>query len=375
MNKKNWFFVICLSLAAAGAAAGMLFLFMQLDLTPFLKYVPGDVSEAAVQAAKSLGCEGGKLAFNGMKLAEGLASYGKTEALSPLAVRMLQGLRTMTLVPVLFVAGCVTLGLVRNRFARIAGLLVALTGTLFVVYSALFFFPQAVREQVSQEEIRGVMDLAEDAQEVIQFGELLGYPAEGFDAGRVKQQIASLSPGTMQKILFHSLGPGWWLLSGSLLFLVLLFAAGYAVLIREERAGDSASRTIISGSEPNRTLPGSAGGGRGTLGIAFTGPAVLVEKGSEKGTRFELDLGTRLSIGGDSRQCTMVLRGQGIDPLHCVISYDPGRREYHVRDYSAKGIWCGGYRLNNRRVNFLPGDTRLILGNNEDAVLYLEMEA
>ena len=179
------------------------------------------------------------------------------------------------------------------------------------------------------------------------------------NAENIKEVIGSLSPGDMQRIIFHSLGPGWWMLFAALVMQFISFGIASAAAKPSGQPHAPAKPVRNETKEKRRKIP-------------CDGPAVIVETGKLKGTRIRLNIGTRLSVGRDPGQCTLVLEEQGIEPLHCVISFDPAGNEYHIRDYSRKGILYEGTLLKTKTVNLLPGDTRIGLGS-EANVLYLEL--
>ena len=344
-KKRKWILSASVIIFAAAAVSGMFFPFLTWNISPLSKLIPKALSEAI----KSLSVFGYR-----SKSVIGFSAGGVLEALKnnrgfpsyedELTASLLRGVAEMTLIPYVFVLVCVAFGFIRKRWAGLCGFLCALSGCLFTVFSALFHFPDLIYQAVPRDEI----------------------------------PKSSLSPRIMQKYIEQSLGTGWWFLLGSLLSMMLVFFIAMLVSGASREAAQKAAekaanqeRAVITGS-PIRPSGEKEPDPKGAPLVHMPlGPAVVVEKGILKGSRYELNLGMRLSIGSDPGQCTLVIPEEGVDPLHCVVSYDFTRKQYHVRDYSSRGIAAGGCRLDSRRVNLLPGDTVLLLGSEKNAI-YLE---
>ena len=343
--KKKWILSICVILLAVTALSGMFYPFLTWNTAPLSKIIP----EALSESIKSLSAFGYR-----SKRVIGFAASGVLQAIKEykglcpyedeLTLSLWHGVEQMTLLPYAFVLVCLLLSFIPKRWVGISGFLCAMSGSLFTLFSTLFHFPDLIYQAVPHDEI----------------------------------PKTSLSPRLMQKYIAQSLGMGWWLLMGSLLAMMLVFFIAILVSGASRAAAQKAAKQaadqegfILTGNKVEGSLEKEPDAEKAPLVHMPLGPAVVVEKGLLKGSRYELSLGMRLSIGSDPGQCTLVIPEEGVDPIHCVVSYDFTRKQYHIRDYSGKGIAVKGYRLDPHRVNLLPGETTVFLGSEKNAI-YLE---
>ena len=365
MKNKGKLLIGCMAVSTAIAVAGLFFQFLQFDFSPFFDYVPKALAGAIRWLSGFFGLEEGKIGFTGAQLISKLIQGGNLPEKSSLEAGLLDGIGWMVLVPVFLSWICLALCFFRNRWTSLTGLLVSLLGVLFLVYATLFAFPQKIYEEIPAKSMKAVEDLESGSQALEALAGMAGFDGLSDAAGtasdyadKIRHFFSDFSPADMQRVIFYSLRPGWWMMLASLLLAFVLFIFSLASLKAYEAMEEERLKYI-------ETPPWQ----RSSVGA--DGPAVVVQSGSMEGARIVLQMGTRLAVGRDPGQCMLVMEEPGIDPLHCVISYDMNHQEYHVRDYSRKGVWCEGFRLDAHQVNLLPGDTCLYLGS-PDNVLYLE---
>lgn len=364
MKKKNWILTGTIGSAALLASAGLFFQFLQLDFKPFLAYIPDTIGETVGYFSSLFQVEDGKIGFTGAQVISRLMRISDLPSQGSLEARILAGFGAMVLIPLFLSLIVFGLSFIQCRPVRMYGMMISLIGILFLVFATLFHFPDTLYREIP-EKVQEAAQTAQQAGPLIDkikntFGlsdQLTDYFAG--NAEKIEEVFEDLTPGDMQRIVFHSLGPGWRM---SLAALVMQFVCfGFSLLtFRPAKQYRKAEKAVRQEEKKDfRKIP-------------CDGPAVIVERGSMKGTRIRLGIGTRLSVGRDPGQCTLVLEDVGMDPLHCVISFDPSENLYHVRDYSRKGIFCQGKRLETKAVNYLPGDSRISLGSERN-VLYLEL--
>ena len=97
---------------------------------------------------------------------------------------------------------------------------------------------------------------------------------------------------------------------------------------------------------------------------------IHVLKGDKKGTVIPCTIDQSLYIGSDEEACHLILRGQGIHPLHAYAFFDPVNRLFGVRDLSDGGTMLeGGAFLPGDRTVHIPEGTILYLGSRDQAIM------
>lgn len=92
--------------------------------------------------------------------------------------------------------------------------------------------------------------------------------------------------------------------------------------------------------------------------------------GPGKGTSITIDSLTPVSVGRQSKKCSLVISSMSVSRVHCIIEFDDSKRVFSVTDCSANGTFFNGNRLpHNKAVIFKTGTVLSLANENYKIVL------
>lgn len=352
MKQRKWLFSVLAGVCAAAALVALFFEYISIDLTPLFNYIPEALRTGIDAMSEFLGLRSGRISFSGAEVISGLFKGGSAFTSGSVASALRSGIRAMVLIPYLFVLLSLGFAMVRRRWAWISSLGCALAGGLLTFFITLFYFPKIIYEHIEAGLLSGINTLADGAEELQSFADLLGMGEALESFASVREEMTELSRHTLSTMIRNSLGPGFWILMFS--FLAFLIVAALALVLCKDTPVKYPSRKpgVVPEFPPRQPGPS-----------AQATPSVLVETGSMQGALIPFSGSEELCIGRDPGRCSLVMDDPGIDDLHCVIRFDWNTWEYRVRDLSRGGIRCENMPLDRHEENILPGGMHICLGN------------
>ena len=137
-----------------------------------------------------------------------------------------------------------------------------------------------------------------------------------------------------------------------------------AVRSRHKRSGERSSEDA---KEPY-TVPHKKGTSRGS-DLALGG--LLGLAGSYKNTKIPLKAGEQLVLGRDPKQAGLIIEGQKISRVHCVVEYKGFEQGYLVTDCSRNGVQINGRQIEPRVPARVKCGSKLMLPGGEAVFQFL----
>lgn len=135
-----------------------------------------------------------------------------------------------------------------------------------------------------------------------------------------------------------------------------------AVRSRHKRSGERSSE------DAKYTVPHKKGTSRGS-DLALGG--LLGLAGNYKNMKIPLQVGEQLVLGRDPKQAGLIIEGQKISRVHCIVQYVGFERGYLVTDCSRNGVQINGRQIEPRIPAKVKCGSKLMLPGGEYVFQFL----
>ena len=332
-----------------------------------------------------------------------------------LALQLVRFLMVVVLTPYIALIPELIFSLIRRWWSYLITMLIALTMTVFVVVSVMWFMPNRIWNSMN-EIVVSTENAVEDAvgDTVDSIGSTVGDTVDsvsstvdqisdvieglsGFFSSSGSDDKFSLSSlikvSSVRSTIVNGLGPAFWIVVIGNGVLTVLSLIGMIVALREKKRepadassdaedGGDASSAGKSGND-NAGLPAQAadlsagyepptGGWENQYNAAkYAGQTgLLFQTGEMAGAVIPLT-NEWISIGSDPSQCSVVIRQPRIAPLHCIICFIPSTGQYNLVDKSGGMTFLDSKPVRQGEIYSLRKGTPIAVGSSENRIILL----